>query len=374
MSADRDVPFPYMRWAKRHLTGFTPSNLGMSGIAGLTPSDVVPAGPTPYWMPEGEFGDPDLRALLAAREGVPTDHVFVSAGASLANFLVVLTETRGTRGTRGAHIAVETPAYEALLRLPDAVGASLTAFRRDPARGWRLDPGSVRAAVRPNTRLIVVTDLHNPTGVRLHADDLALLLAEAERVDAAVVVDEVYREMDLTVRPTAARGHPRVIVTNSLTKAHGLGGLRIGWILAAPDRIARIAAWNDLVCPAHPVPSIAVAKAYLAQADARIAATRATIADRLERADAWVRGRPGVSWTRPDGGITGFLRLPAGTDGEAFAAFAFECHGVRVVPGAFFQAPDHVRLSFGLIPVNLDNALRALGTALDAWAARGPAA
>jgi hypothetical protein len=74
----------------------------------------------------------------------------------------------------------------------------------------------------------VVTDLHNPSGVRLHADDLALLVAEAERVGAAVLVDEVYRELDLTVRPTAALGHPRVIVTNSLTKAHGLGGLRIG--------------------------------------------------------------------------------------------------------------------------------------------------
>lgn len=367
MSADRDVPFPYMRWAKRHLTGFTPSNLGMSGIAGLTPTDIAPVGPTPYWMPEGEFGDPDLRAALAARDGVPADHVFVSAGASLANFLVYLAEARG------AHVAVETPGYEALPRVAAAVGAGVTGFRRDPARGWRVDAGSLRAAVRPNTRLIVVTDLHNPSGARLHTDDLALLVAEAERVGAAVLVDEVYRELDLTVRPTAALGRPRVIVTNSLTKAHGLGGLRIGWILATPDRIQRIAEWNDLVCPAHPVPSIAVAKAYLPQADARVAATRAAIVDRVARVDAWVRGRKDVTWTRPDGGITGFLRLPPGTDAEAFAAFAFEQHGVRLVPGSFFQAPDHVRISFGLIPANLDKALGVLGTALDAWAARRPA-
>ena len=272
MSADRDVPFPYMRWAKRHLTGFTPSNLGMSGIAGLTPTDIAPVGPTPYWMPEGEFGDPDLRAALAARDGVPADHVFVSAGASLANFLVYLAEARG------AHVAVETPGYEALPRVAAAVGAGVTGFRRDPARGWRVDAGSLRAAVRPNTRLIVVTDLHNPSGARLHADDLALLVAEAERVGAAVLVDEVYRELDLTVRPTAALGRPRVIVTNSLTKAHGLGGLRIGWILATPDRIQRIAEWNDLVCPAHPVPSIAVAKAGIA--------------------GLWLRTNMGARWVR----------------------------------------------------------------------------
>jgi aspartate/methionine/tyrosine aminotransferase len=353
-----------MRWAKRNLTGFTPNNLGMSGLPGLSAADVAPAGPTPYWMPEGAYGDPELRGLIAAREGGAPDHVFVSAGTSLANFLVYLAEARG------AHVAVETPAYEALPALPAAVSATCTAFRRDPARGWRIDAASLRAAVRPNTRLIVVTDLHNPIGVRIPPEDLALLLAEAERVGAAVLVDEVYREMDLVPRPTAARAHPRVIVTNSLTKAHGLGGLRIGWILATPDRIERIAGWNDLVCPAHPVPSIAVAKAYLAQADARIATTRAMIADRLGRADAWVRGRGDVAWTRPDGGITGFLRLPAGTDGAAFAAHAFATEGVRVIPGAFFQAPDHVRISYGLPVEDLERALLALGRALDAWIRR----
>ncbi|MCC7138417.1 MAG: aminotransferase class I/II-fold pyridoxal phosphate-dependent enzyme [Planctomycetes bacterium] len=365
MADDRDVPFPYMRWAKRHLTGFTPSNLGMSGLASLTAAEFPSAPPAAYWAPEGPYGDPELRAALAAREGVPPDHVFVSAGASLANFLVYLAEARG------GHVACEAPAYEALLRLPAAVSASCSTFRRDPARGWRIDPASLRTAVRPGTRLLVVTDLHNPTGVRLHADDLALLLAEAARVGAAVVVDEIYRELDTVVRPTVARTlDPRVIVTNSLTKCHGLGGLRIGWILATPDRIERVAEWNDLVCPAHPVPSIAIAKAYLREADARVARSRAEAAARGAQTDAWVRGRRDVSWTKPDGGITGFLRLPAGSDGTAFAEHALATQGVRVVPGAFFQAPDHVRISFGLREPDLVRALGALGAALDAWARR----
>lgn len=363
-SAGAAEPFPYMRWAKRHLTGFTPRNLGMSGIPGLTAADVAPAGPTPYWLPEGEYGDPELRAALAAREGVPADHVFVSGGSSLANFLVYLAVARG------ASVAVETPAYEALLRLPDAVGARTTTFRRDVARGWRLDPASVRAAVGPGTRLVVVTDLHNPTGVRLDDEDRALLLEEAGRVGALVLVDEVYRELDLVVRPTAAKADPRIVVTNSLTKAHGLGGLRVGWIVADPAVVESVAGWNDLVNPAHPVPSLAVAKAYLPQADRRVAATRALVADRLARADAWVASRADVGWTRPHGGISGFLRLPPGTDGAAFAAYADRAHGVRVIPGAFFQAPDHVRISFGLPPADLDAALAALGDALDGWARR----
>lgn len=359
MTADDTAPFPYMRWAKRHLTGFGGRNLGMSGVASLTSADVPLPREIGWWAPEGEHGDPDLRAAIGARWGVPPENVFPSAGASLANFLVYLAEARG------AAVAVETPGYEALLRLPEAVGARTRTFRRREDRDWRIDPDDLARAAVAGTRLLVVTDLHNPSGARLHPDDLALLLETAERLDAAVLVDEVYLELDLQPRRTAALAHPRVIVTNSLTKAHGLGGLRVGWILAAPERIDRIARWNDLVCPAHPVASVAVAKGYLPHADRFLARTRAAMAARLETADAWVRARGDVAWRRPDGGITGFLRLPPGLDADRLAAHAFAARGVRVVPGSFFQSPGHVRISYGLPEADLVPALDALGAALD---------
>ncbi|HVG95026.1 MAG TPA: pyridoxal phosphate-dependent aminotransferase [Planctomycetota bacterium] len=359
MPADDDAPFPYMRWAKRHLTDHGGSNLGMSGIAALTSREVPLPASLDWWAPEGEHGDPDLRTAIGARYGVPPDHVFATVGSSLANFLVYLAEARG------AAVAVETPGYEALLRLPEAVGARLSTFRRVEERGWRIDPDDLRGAVGTGTRLLVVTDLHNPTGARLHPDDLALLIEEAERVDAAVLVDEVYLELDLTPRRTAALAHPRVIVTNSLTKAHGLGGLRVGWILGSPGRIERIARWNDLVCPAHPVASVAVARAFLPRADAFLARTLAAIPGRLETVDAWVRSRRDVTWCRPDGGITGFLRLEGGLDGDRLAEHAFGAHGVRVVPGSFFQSPRHVRISYGLPEARLAEGLVALGRAIE---------
>ena len=359
MHGDDEAPFPYMRWAKRHLTGYAPLNLGMSGIPTVSPADFPLPREIGYWAPEGEYGDPALRALIAARFGVSTDRVFASAGSSLANFLVYLATARG------AHVAAETPAYQSLHGLAAAVGAGLSTFRRDEARGWRIDPASLAEAVTKKTRLIAVTDLHNPSGARLSADDLALLVAAAERVDAAVLVDEVYLELALEPARTAALASHRVIVTNSLTKAHGLGGLRIGWILAHPSRIEAVAQWNDLVCPAHPVPSIEVAKAYLPRADAFLARTRATIEPRLRRVDAWVRSRGDVSWVKPAGGISGFLRLPKGVDGDRLAERAAKDYGVQVIPGSFFQASDHVRVSYGLPEADLDRALLALSRALD---------
>jgi len=357
--ADDAVPFPYMRYAKTKLTSFGGMNLGMSGIAGPSPAELDVPRDTPFWAPEGEYGDPVLRAAIAAHLGVGPERVFVSAGSSLANFLVYLTQARG------AHVAVETPVYEALTAVAQAVGASVSTFRREEATGWRIDPASLAAAVTPSTRLLVVTDLHNPSGARLHPDDLALLVRHAERVDGAVLVDEVYLELDLLTRPTAASSHPRILVTSSLTKSHGLGGLRIGWILADPARIARIAAWNDLICPAHPVPSIAIAKAYLARAPEFLARTKAMVAQRLATTDRFIASRRDVSWVRPAGGITGLVRLPAGVDSVAFGDHAWTRHGVRVIPGAFFGAPHHVRISYGLPAADLERALVAFGRALD---------
>jgi aspartate/methionine/tyrosine aminotransferase len=364
MAGDEGVPFPYMRWAKRHLTAYAPSNLGMSGIASVSTTELPYPPDVPYWAPEGERGDPELRALLGARYGVDPEGVFVSAGSSLANFLVYLAEARG------GHVAAETPAYESLLRTPEAVGATVAAFRRDESRGWRLDAASLEKAARPGTKLLVVSDLHNPTGARLHRDDLALLLDHARRRDAAVLVDEVYLELATEPARTAALADPRVLITNSLTKSHGLGGLRVGWVLGHPDRIRRLAEWNDLVCPAHPVPSIVLAKRYLPDADRFLARTRAAIAPRLAQADAWVRSRRDVSWVTPAGGITGFLRLPPGTSGDALSEHAMTAHAVRVIPGSFFQAPGHVRISYGLAEGDLARALESLGHALDDLARR----
>jgi aspartate/methionine/tyrosine aminotransferase len=348
-----------MRWAKRHLASFSAGNLGMSGVAAPTTEELPVPAVLRHWEPEGEFGDPALRKAIAARYGVAPDRVFVSAGTSLANFLVTLALARG------GHVAVETPAYEALLATPALLGGSVSTFRRVEDRGWRIDPSSLRAAVRPGTRLVVVTDLHNPSGAALDPADLDLLSSEAARAGARVLVDEVYLELSLVPRPSAAVARPEVVVTNSLTKAHGLGGLRVGWVIAPEEVVGRIAAVNDLVCPAHATLPIAVAKAYLPRADEFLSRARGEAAERLGRADAWVASRGDVSWQRPAGGLTGFLRLPEGMDGDRLASHALSRHGVQVIPGSFFQSPGHVRVSYGLPPADLDAALESLGRALD---------
>jgi len=352
------APFPYLRWAKDWLAPDDLS-LGLSGIPALGAEEREGLG-----LPPPEIGDPwaALKAALAARYDVEPAAVLPAAGTSEANFLAFFALAHGR------HVALESPAYEALPRLAAAVAGSHAPFRRDPARGWGIDPASLTDAVLPDTALIVVTDLHNPSGVRLEGDDLDLLIEQAERVDALVLVDEVYADFDPQERPSAVHRSPRVLVTSSLTKAHGLPDLRAGWILGAPEVIERLDRWSDLVHPVLPAAPLAQAAAYIPHGRTCLTSTRARAAERTAVVDAWVEGTEGVAWVRPHGGITGLLQLRGRDggplDGDAIAARLWRDHGVRAVPGSFFQVPSALRISYLLEPAHLERALAALGVVL----------
>ncbi len=350
------APLPYMRWAKAFLEP-NPLSLGLSGLSAL-PADVrrsLGLSPPP------EIGDPTLglKAALAARYGLAPENVLPAAGTSHANFAVFFALARG------GHVVVETPAYEALPALGSAVAGSLATVQRDPERRWRFDPISLEQALRPDTALIVTTDLHNPSGLRMHPEDLDLLVAAAEASDAYLLIDEVYADFDPQERPTAALRSPRVLVTSSLTKVHGLPDLRAGWILGDAGTLAEIDAWNDLVHPSLPPALMAEAARYIPQGHARLEATRASAARCAAIVDDWVQATDGVRWLLPDGGLTGFLLLEDGVDGDEVSLRLGDVHGVRVVPGSFFQIQSALRISFHLEARRLQEALDALGSVLE---------
>lgn len=352
------APFPYMRWAKAHLDPSDPLSLGLSGIPMPTHLDLP--GPSADELRDVHAR---FRSAVAARYGMQPENVHLAQGSSSANFIVYQTLARGGR------VAAETPAYEALHVTAGAVSAALRPFARTVESGWRIDAASLAEATQGGVDLIAVTDLHNPSGVVLQPDDLALLIDVAERHDAHVLVDEVYLDFDPERRPSAAARHPRVVATNSLTKCHGFGPLRAGWVLGDAETIRRIDEQDDIVNPVCPALPLFVALAYWPHADAALEITRARAQAACDRVDAWVMGTPGTAWVRPDAGITGFVDLDV--DGDRFATRLFEEHGVRAVPGRFFQRPKGVRVSFLLGEPELERALDAMTQTL--LAVRGAA-
>ena len=190
-----------------------------------------------------EEGYEPLLEDIGNRYGVGTDTVSVATGASGANFLVC-----GALLKAGDQVLVERPAYDPLLGVPRFLGAEVRRFDRVFEEGFGIEPERVAAALTPRTRLIFMTNPHNPTGALTPPETLLQIGELADKVGAKVLVDEVYLDSihGKALKP-AATLTPTFISTSSLTKAYGLSGLRAGWALSEPGLAEKIRRVRDVV-------------------------------------------------------------------------------------------------------------------------------
>jgi aspartate/methionine/tyrosine aminotransferase len=182
-----------------------------------------------------------------------------------------------------------------------------------------------------------------------------------------VLVDEVYLEsLAVLGRPSGSAAHlgPEFVVTSSLTKAYGLSGLRCGWAVADPDLARRMWRLNDLfgVIPAHPAERLSVVA--LDHLDRVASRARTILETNTEGVNAFLAARPDLECAPVEGGMIVFPRLRGG-DVEGLCRRLRERHETTVVPGRFFGAPEHFRLSLGCAPATLEEGLSRLARALD---------
>ena len=353
----------YMSWAKR--LPRAAANLARSGVEPC-PRALLRLRPRDFAIqhPAG-YGYRPLREALARRYGVDPDGVLsVSGGASLANWLAAAAALDGA--PPGAEVIVERPTYEPLLRIAQALGGRVRRLERRFESGWAIDWDRFAALVTRRTRLAIVSNLHNPTGARIPHAMLRAMAERLRRVGAYLLVDEVYLE-ELIGSRTASSVHagPNVLATNSLTKAYGLDGLRAGWILGPRRLIRRAGTIYDLigVNPVSPAEQLALAAlrrlpALRRRSQAILRPNRATLA-------AFFAHETRLDVVLPAGGNVAFPRLPAPLRGRAVADHLRRRHDTLIVPGEFFEAPRHVRISFGCTAGPLKRGLARLELTLD---------
>jgi aspartate/methionine/tyrosine aminotransferase len=292
------------------------------------------------------LGLPALRHEIAQLyQRVDADQVITFAGAEEGIYLCMhaLLEP-------GDHAIVVWPSYQSLHEVARSIGASVTLVPLDPT-DWSLDVDAVAAAMRPNTRVIVVNSPHSPTGSQLSADQLMQLISIAERHGVHLFSDEVYRllEHDAPTLPPAADHSDRAISLGVMSKAFGLAGLRIGWI-ATRDRslFARLASLKDYTTLCNSAPSEILSLIALRAKERVLQRSHDIVRGNLERLDAFfVRNEDRFAWIRPRAGSVCFPTLLRG-DVDDFAAALVECEGVLVVPASQFAYPgNHFRLGYG---------------------------
>lgn len=348
---------PYIAWAKsRHGIRY---NLASSGVTACTLADLAPEADDLAVNGPNHHGYAPLVERIAERYGVAPGAVALAHGASMANHLAMAALLHP-----GDEVLVETPVYEPLHAVPRYLGGEVRFFPRPAEHGYRVDPERVRALLTPRTRLIVLSNLHNPTGALAADDELGALAELAEERDLHVLLDEVYLEwLHDAGHRSAVHLSPRLVATRSLTKAYGLDGLRVGWVLAEPPLAARIRALTDLfsITVAHPSERLAVRA--LARADHLAARLAPAVTENRQLVDALVERHPALSWSRPLAGTVGLVRV-AGMEVNALVERLEREHDATVAPGRFFGAPDAFRIGFGMRTEVLREGLARLEEAL----------
>lgn len=352
---------PYMHFSKLH----EPATHDLTG-SNLHPVDLAEL---PGAVEALELHGPNdegylpLIEAIAARYGVSTDRVCTATGTSGANFLAMAALLRPGDG-----VLVERPAYDPLLGAARLLGADVGRFERRFEDGWLPDPVEIAKRLVRGTRLVVLTNLHNPSGVRLPDDVLDEIGRRAERVGARVLVDEVYLEAAFAAAPRpAATRSPVFVSTNSLTKTWGLAGLRAGWALAAPEIAEAMRRARDVVDAVGSFPSDALATVAFGHMDALRERSRAILGPNAARLAEVLDGARAVEWVRPDGGPVAFPRLRGTDDAGPFLRRALAEYGLGLVPGRFFEMPAHFRVAVGGDPRRVRPALDRLADALGGW-------
>jgi aspartate/methionine/tyrosine aminotransferase len=353
----------YITWAKSLPRAAV--NLARSGVEpcpisllGLTRADLVATLPVQY-------GYPPLRQAIASRYGVTSARVFpVSGGTSFANWLACAAALDGCG--RGAEVIVERPTYEPLLRIPQALGHRVRRLDRRLEDGYAIDLDRFASLVGDRTRLAIVTNLHNPSGARIGMATLRAMASMLDRVGGHLLVDEVYLECVFGSRPeSCVHAGPRVVTTNSLTKAYGLDGLRAGWLLGPAALVARAGRINELMTNNSVAPGEQMALAAFRRHRQIARRAHAILDANLVRVRDFLRRESRLAATPPEGGSVVFLRLPRNLDGDVFSQHLLRRHSTLVVPGRFFESPRYVRVGFGCRPSVLARGLANISRALD---------
>jgi len=343
-------------------------NLSESGVHPLTLGELVDdeasrsallAEGLRYTQSNGTI--PLRTAIAALYPGTTPDHVQVTNGGSEANYIATWNLIEP-----GDEVVLMVPNYMQTFGLARAFGAAVKEWplRRTGDR-WTIDAGALGSLVTPRTKLIIICNPNNPTGARVEADDLDQIAAIAARHGSWVLSDEIYRgaELDGRETPTMSGRYDRAIVTSGLSKAYGLPGLRIGWIVAPPALVAKLWSYHDYTTIAPGALSDALARRALEPSRRAqiLARTRRILNENFPVIAEWLDGQNGVfAYVPPDAGAIVYVAYRHAINSTDLVTRLREQKSVLIVPGDHFGMDRYLRIGFGDEPAYLREGLTRL--------------
>jgi aspartate/methionine/tyrosine aminotransferase len=373
-----DAASQYLAWAKLHSSARF--NLASSGVLDYPLADLPVSIGDLEIGGTGPYGYEPLMERLAAKAGVPKECVVSTLGTSMANYIALTALVQ-----RGDEVLVERPTYDPLLTILDYIGAKVCRFERRAEKGFQLGVGELERKLTPQTRLVILCNLHNPSSAFTDDTTMRQVGEMTAKVGARVLVDEVYLEtligqsesgestlgesvLGESVRSAFHLG-TNFVITSSLTKAYGLSGIRCGWILAQPELVRRMWQIVDFTygSPVHPAELLGVIA--LDNLDRIRERARGLLERNRVLINEFLARHPELECAPSRFGTTVFPRLMVGKADE-FVGLLREQFETSVVPGDFFEQPQHFRIGFCGATEMVRGGLERLSAALEAFRKR----
>jgi len=293
------------------------------------------------------WGHPDLIYKISFKAGTHTDNVLLTSGGSGGIFLIC----KGLIHP-GDHVIVESPEYRPLRDVPEALGASVSLFYRKAENNYGIDAEQLGSMVTPETKLIFLTNLHNPSSTWLEDKHLIEILNSVKKRNnkTHIVIDEVYHDFMVKHQKSAALLDKTFISINSFSKVYGLEILRCGWILASPGIIDSLRKVYMIVENNGSVITESMASIVMDHLDeydnhwkAVLKKHRTVLRNHLKP----LLDQDFISGNIPEFGCIYFPRIIGFKSTDLFAEELAKQYRVFIAPGSFFNAPEHVRIGFG---------------------------
>ena len=346
-------------------------DMSESGVTPLTLRELTEMGfdleafldqPLGYSQSNGTI---ELRERICALyPGATIDSIEVTNGTSEANYLLALAVLEP-----GDALAMEVPNYMQMPGVARSLGAGVRAFHLQQSTQWEPDWEEFDAAVQSDTKLLYLSNPNNPTGAVLSPDAMRRIVDRCERTGTWILADEVYlgAEIERPRTPSFWGMSDRVIVTSGLSKAYGIPGVRIGWLVAPPAVVETCWSQHDYLTigPNKLSDRVAQTVVEVRNRERCYARTRGILRNNLDIARAWIGGFGGrLTWREPQAGAIALVKYDSDVPSLAVAERVRTRQSTLIVPGTHVGLEGYLRIWLGGREPFLKEGLRRIAVEL----------
>lgn len=293
------------------------------------------------------MGKPELCDLIAKEAGVNADAVLLTAGAAAALFIV-----NTSLLSKGDHVIIAHPNYSTNIETPRAIGCEVEFLHLEFESGFRMNIEKLRSLIKKNTKLISLTNPHNPTGVMMKREELNAVIQIAEENNIHVMIDETYRDLVFGEElPVAASLSDKAITVSSVSKAYGLPGIRLGWLICRDKELMEtFLAAKEQIYICNSVADEEIAYKFLLKKEQFFSTIRKNIESNYKILHDWLHRQNDLEFVLPEGGVVCFPRMREASkvNSEKFYRILNERYATYVGPGHWFEMDKrYMRIGFG---------------------------